>query len=115
MATATLAVSPVLITDNDIVEQAGFLRLVGDPTRLRIMYILREAGEMHVGALCEKLGQTQPAVSHHLALGRASGILTTDRRGKQNFYSIDQDCPHIGVLEAIFVEAGFAPKRRAGK
>src|SRR5262245_52685620 len=45
------------------------LKHVSDPTRLQVVVLLT-GGEQHVGSLCEKLGQTQPAVSHHLALLR---------------------------------------------
>ena len=43
------------------------LKHVSDPTRLQVILILSE-GERHVGALCAQLSQSQPAVSHHLAL-----------------------------------------------
>src|SRR5205823_3588905 len=43
------------------------LKHVSDPTRLQVILILAE-GERHVGALCAQLSQSQPAVSHHLAL-----------------------------------------------
>ena len=57
-------------------------------TRLRVlMYLIRE-GELHVTALCDKLGQSQPAVSHHLALLRVAGLIEARRDGKHNFYSI---------------------------
>ena len=45
-------------------------------------------GEQHVGALCETLNQSQPAVSHHLALLRHGGIIAPRRQGKNNFYSL---------------------------
>jgi DNA-binding transcriptional ArsR family regulator len=63
------------------------LKHVSDPTRLQVILILAE-GERHVGALCQQLGQSQPAVSHHLALLRHGGIITPRRQGKNNFYSL---------------------------
>jgi len=63
------------------------LKHVSDPTRLQVILILAE-GERHVGALCEHLSQSQPAVSHHLALLRHGGIITPRRAGKNNFYSL---------------------------
>src|SRR3954454_7672653 len=66
------------------------LKHVSDPTRLQVIQILSE-GERHVGALCEQLGQSQPAVSHHLALLRHGGIITPRRQGKNNFYTLTEN------------------------
>jgi DNA-binding transcriptional ArsR family regulator len=63
------------------------LKHVSDPTRLQVILILSE-GERHVGALCSQLSQSQPAVSHHLALLRHGGIIAPRRQGKNNFYSL---------------------------
>jgi DNA-binding transcriptional ArsR family regulator len=68
---------------------AILLKQVSDPTRLQVILMLAE-GEKHVGALCETLGQSQPATSHHLALLRHGGIITPRRQGKNNFYSLTE-------------------------
>ena len=71
--------------EKDLVQ---VFKLLSDETRLRIlMYLMREE-ELHVTALCERLGQSQPAVSHHLALLRVAGLIEARRDGKHNFYSI---------------------------
>jgi len=64
------------------------LKLLADETRLKILLSLAREGELHVSALCERLGQSQPAVSHHLALLRAAGLLESRRDGKHNFYGL---------------------------
>jgi DNA-binding transcriptional ArsR family regulator len=65
------------------------LKHVSDPTRLQVILTLSE-GEQHVGALCGQLNQSQPAVSHHLALLRHGGIISPRRQGKNNFYGLTQ-------------------------
>jgi DNA-binding transcriptional ArsR family regulator len=65
------------------------LKHVSDPTRLQVILILSQ-GERHVGALCSQLSQSQPAVSHHLALLRHGGIIAPRRQGKNNFYSLTE-------------------------
>lgn len=71
--------------EKDLVQ---VFKLLSDETRLRIlMYLMRE-GELHVTALCERLEQSQPAVSHHLALLRVAGLIEARRDGKHNFYSV---------------------------
>jgi ArsR family transcriptional regulator, zinc-responsive transcriptional repressor len=66
---------------------AILLKQVSDPTRLQVILMLSE-GERHVGALCDDLQQSQPAVSHHLALLRHGGIIAPRRQGKNNFYGL---------------------------
>ena len=39
-------------------------------------------------SLCHLLSQSQPAVSHHLALLRGAGLIEMRRDGKHNFYRI---------------------------
>jgi DNA-binding transcriptional ArsR family regulator len=68
---------------------AILLKQVSDPTRLQVILMLSE-GEKHVGALCESLGQSQPAVSHHLALLRHGSIIAPRRQGKNNFYALTE-------------------------
>jgi ArsR family transcriptional regulator len=63
-------------------------KLLSDETRLRILLYLTQDRELHVRALCERLGQSQPAVSHHLAMMRTAGVVEARREGKHNFYRI---------------------------
>ena len=50
-------------------------KLLSDTTRLKVLLTLWELGESHVRGLCDRLGQSQPAVSHHLALLRDAGLI----------------------------------------
>ncbi len=73
-----------------IAQRASMLlKHVSDATRLQVVLMLDE-GELHVGALCEHLSQSQPAVSHHLALLRHGGIIAPRRQGKNNFYGLTE-------------------------
>ncbi len=63
-------------------------KLLADETRLRILHFLMQEPELNVRTLCELLGQSQPAVSHHLALLRVAGLIESRRDGKHNFYRI---------------------------
>ena len=83
--------------ERDLVQ---VFKLLADETRLKIlMYLLREQ-ELHVSALCDRLNQSQPAVSHHLALLRVAGLIEPRRDGKHNFYSVREKHFHklIGEL-----------------
>ncbi len=82
------AADNLLEAGNDIKGLVTVFKLLSDETRLRILFILREADEMNVLELCQILGQRQPSVSHHLALLRVNGLIGMRRDGKHNFYHI---------------------------
>ena len=58
---------------------AKYFRGLGDPTRLRILELLRDEGELSVGELVERLAIAQPKVSNHLACLRWCGFIATRR------------------------------------
>lgn len=70
-------------------KAAIMLKQISDPTRLLIVLRLSE-GERSVGSMCDELNQTQPAVSHHLALLRHGGVVEPRRQGKNNFYALTE-------------------------
>lgn len=81
-----------------------FLRQISDPTRLEVILILAE-GEHHVGALCDHLSQSQPAVSHHLALLRHAHIIEARRQGARNYYGLTEKGRSLaGVVHSLFNE-----------
>ena len=71
----------------DPTTAARFFRVLGDPTRLKILEMLGD-GERTVGELVSALGQTQPRVSTHLACLRHCCFVTTERRGKEIVYRL---------------------------
>ena len=80
---------------------ATLLKQVSDPTRLQVILMLSD-GEKHVGALSEELSQSQPAVSHHLALLRHGGIIAPRRVGKNNFYALTETGEQLaGVVKSV--------------
>ncbi len=89
--------------EKDLVQ---VFKLLADETRLKILFYLGREKELHVSALCERLGQSQPAVSHHLALLRVAGLIEPRRDGKHNYYSVLQSTFHeiVGELFKSFTE-----------
>ena len=72
----------------EIRRVAELLKQVSDPTRLQVLILLNER-ERNVTELCSDLGtQSQPAVSHHLALLRHGRLIEPRRSGKHNFYAL---------------------------
>ena len=98
------------VSDQAVRELAQVFKLLSDETRLRILLYLAQNSELHVTDLCNRLGQSQPAVSHHLALLRVSGLIESRREGKHNFYSVRTE--HFGeLLVNLFSATGEMPKK----
>ena len=105
---ALAAMPPV--SDQAVRDLAQVFKLMSDETRLRILLYLAQNRELHVTDLCHRLGQSQPAVSHHLALLRVSGLIESRREGKHNFYSVRSR--YFGVLLGDLLGAtGSIPKK----
>ncbi len=87
-------------------------RALADPTRLRILDLLRERGEASVGELTKALGTSQQNVSKHLAALHAEGFLARDKRGTSSIYRIADRavldlCDNVCAgIEAKLVELG---------
>lgn len=73
-------------TDEHAQLAVDTFRMLADPTRLKILWILLQ-GETHVSALCEHTGASAPAVSQHLAKLRLAGLVTSRREGTFIHYS----------------------------
>jgi ArsR family transcriptional regulator, arsenate/arsenite/antimonite-responsive transcriptional repressor len=93
-------------TARDLVQ---LFKLLADETRLKILYYLMQTRELNVRTICRMLAQSQPAVSHHLALLRVAGIIECRRDGKHNFY-------HLIPGRTAFLDTVFgAPGGQMGK
>jgi DNA-binding transcriptional ArsR family regulator len=91
-----------------IVPLADLFRLLGDPTRLRIVLACLDERRA-VGAIAEALGLSSSLVSHHLRLLRAARIVRAERQGKQVFYlAADRHISTMlaGMLEHVAEPAG---------
>jgi len=71
-----------------------FAKAIADETRQKIM------GEccccwLSVNEIVEKVGFTQPTISHHLAILRDADLVHIREEGKQTFYSLNQD--HVAL------------------
>jgi DNA-binding transcriptional ArsR family regulator len=66
-------------------EVAGYFQVLAEPTRLRILNILRD-GERNVGDLAQMCGYTAANVSRHLSLMTKNGLVTREGRGTSVYY-----------------------------
>jgi DNA-binding transcriptional ArsR family regulator len=72
------------------VTDAVKLDAIGDPTRRRVLELLR-SGERTVRELTDELPVSQPAVSQHLGVLRAAGLVRVRPDGPRRLYSVDRD------------------------
>jgi len=64
------------------------LRLLGDPTRLRLLNALRAHGELSVQALMDETGLKQANVSKHLGMLAREGLVARRAVGTHAYYSV---------------------------
>jgi DNA-binding transcriptional ArsR family regulator len=69
---------------------ATTFELVAEPTRRRILDLLRERARP-VGELVKLLGLSQPGVSKHLRLLREAGLVQVRRDGQRRWYELDPE------------------------
>ena len=71
----------------DLEQLAGLFRVLAEPNRLRILYLLMQR-ETCVCELLPELGISQPLLSHHLSVLAESGLIQSRRQAQRIFYSI---------------------------
>lgn len=81
-----------LATDHQQVEEAAaFFAALSDPNRLAILKLLIDnQGEICVCDITGNFALGQPTISHHLKILRDTKFVTTSKRGKWVYYSLDR-------------------------
>ena len=77
-----------LVGDDDVAGLAETFRVLGDPTRVRILDALSH-GELCVCDLAALVGMSESAVSHQLRLLRNLRLVKPRRDGRMVFYALD--------------------------
>ena len=75
---------------------ADALKQLGDPSRLRIFWLLCHTEEC-VSDIAEIVGMSSPAVSHHLRLLKSAELITSHREGKEMLYTA-ADTPLVEMM-----------------
>ena len=81
--------------ENTLFDLTELFRILGDSTRVRILYVLFEA-EMCVCDIAALLGMTQSAISHQLLALKNARLVKGRREGKIVFYSLADD--HVKTI-----------------
>ncbi len=86
---------------------AEAMKQLGDPSRLRIFWLLCHCEECVVN-IAAFTGMSSPAVSHHLRLLKQAGLVTSQRRGKEMYYR-SADTPMADKLHHTIEEIALIP------
>lgn len=89
-------------------------KALGDPTRLAIVRMLAQNGEMCVCKIVDDLNMGQSAVSHHMAKLKQAGLLHSRRDGQWIHYSLNINTVKNGLL-AFLHEVVDAAEKAAEK
>ncbi len=84
-----------MTADDTIYDMAALFKVMGDPTRLKIINALL-LSEMCVCDLAALLNMSDPAISHHLKTLRQTRLVKYRRDGKSAYYSLNDE--HIQML-----------------
>ncbi len=87
--------------EEEIQDLSDFFKIFGDPTRIRILFLLKE-GEYCVHDISTLIEMQQTAVSHQLKLLRHARLVKYRKDGKQVFYSLNDE--HIEKILAVGLE-----------
>lgn len=94
---AQVSVVAESLIDVDVASDlAELFRLLGDPTRVRILYALLEAGELCVCDLAAVVGTSDTKVSQALRLLRGAGAVRNRRDGRNVYYRLDD--AHVRMI-----------------
>jgi DNA-binding transcriptional ArsR family regulator len=84
------------LPEADLIRASAMFKLLGDPTRSRLLYALLEAGELCVCDLAAATGTQEATVSQALRLLRASGVVIGRREGRLVYYRLAD--AHVRML-----------------
>lgn len=79
-----------VLADDVVYELAEIFKTIGDPTRIKILYALRNR-ELCVCDLSELLGMSSSAISHQLRVLRNHKLVKFRKEGRSVYYSLDDD------------------------
>ena len=83
------AVRPSMPDTSVLYDLSDFFKVMGDGTRIQLLWALEECDELCVGDLAALLNMTPSAVSHQLRALRTAKLIRCRKDGKNVFYSLD--------------------------
>ena len=75
----------------------------GDTGRQDIILLLAEVESMNVNQIAEQLTLSRPTISHHLKTLRSAGLVSSEPRGTENFYTLQIEAA-VGLLKELVMQ-----------
>lgn len=91
-----VSITEALVDLDEAADLAEMFRLLGDPTRVRVLYALLEAGELCVCDIAAVVGVSESKVSQGMRLLRGAGVVRNRRDGRNVYYRLDD--AHVRLL-----------------
>lgn len=89
-------VAATVIEMDEAIDLAEMFRLLGDPTRVRILFALLEGGELCVCDIAAVVETSETKVSQAMRLLRGAGVVRNRRDGRNVYYRLDD--AHVRML-----------------
>jgi DNA-binding transcriptional ArsR family regulator len=93
-------VSEIQVSEKDESFVCDLFKMLGEASRLKIVCALMGT-RMCVAHLAEQVEMEQSAVSHQLRNLKQTGLVKSEKKGKQVFYSLDDDHVFTIVQQAV--------------
>lgn len=91
-----------------VIKCTQCFKSVSVPSRMSIYnYLNNEVEKATVSEIVDFIGLTQPTVSYHLKEMSHSGLLDSEKKGKEVYYFVNHDCPHNSDHKCILHELKF--------
>lgn len=92
----------VFLTDTELV--ARLFRALGDGTRLQIVELLLEEGDLHQMELVRRIGASQTRVSEHMACLLWCGFVESRQVGRKTVYHVNRKLRSLLKQTKAFLE-----------
>ncbi len=80
------------VTSSDIGEMVKMFRAIANESRLMIILLLMEEKNKHVSEIANELELSVSSVSHHMSKLDDLGFVQRERRGKEVYYYLRDEC-----------------------
>lgn len=74
----------------DYKSLVAVFKALSDESRQKILLVLEDSGETRVSELVDRLGISQPTMSHHLGVLKHAGLVNDRREGQSVYYSVNR-------------------------